>query len=154
MFGLFKKKPYPLFSEDMIKPLDEPLPTTDAKKIYRQYMSGIGYLKKEEISDAVYDLSEAMKGEVEDRKATIQGYKEEMKDWKQRLKEEQSKLKKCTAEEREEIQYAIEEMEDNIQGNIEDIEQETRELELFKKDKREFLVNYINDELRHANENR
>ena len=54
-------KQFPFINESMIEPVDEPISTRDAVKIYKQHMLDIGYLVKSELSDFVVSFKEEMK---------------------------------------------------------------------------------------------
>lgn len=148
MFGLFGKKSYPLLKPEMIEPVDQPLSTTDAKKIFKAYMREIGYLDKDELSEHAGYLGEEIRDMEQAHREDIRDSKEVIREAKRRIKSFNKKLISCTSEEkREEFEVEIHDAEGEIEWELKQIEKSTKELEDLKKDKRPFLVDYVNSQL-------
>ncbi|WP_066965935.1 hypothetical protein [Microbulbifer sp. Q7] len=147
MFGLFKKK-YPVLKANQIEPVEEPINTTIAKKIFKDYMASIGFLDKDELSEHAGYFAD----EVRDHEECL---RDDLADEKQELKEAMSEVKKLKAklakikdeDEREDLQIEIDDQEEAINEHKEQIEKQAAELASFKKDKRMFLVEYINQQV-------
>ena len=150
MFGFFKKK-YPVLTADMFEPVDKEINTTEAKKLYKQYMKQIGYLEKDELSDHASYLADEIKENEQYLKDDVADKKSEIKDEKDRLKELKGKLKKANEDTKEDIEADIEDCQQDIEYLNNDLEKETAELTKFKKDKRAFLIEYINNETQRSN---
>ena len=157
-FGLFKKKEPPILKPEMLEPINAPISTAEAKKVYKDWMLKIGYLDRQEVGDHVRYFADDMKGREEDLKEELNRAKEDAAFEVNELKEYLAKSKKDIAEsadpaEKKKIKKDIESMKEEIkiasQACV--IEQAcVREIEAiqnFKADKREFLVNYINDQV-------
>ena len=155
MFGFFKKKSsptvqekelYPVLTPDMIKPINEPLDTVSAKKIYRSYMSQINYCVKDELSESVKYFALEIKQETEFLKEEIFEKKDEIKELNEQIKSLKSKVKLQNIEEKEETVDAIFDMQEDIEYLLEELDSINKKYKYFKKDKRNFLVKYINKE--------
>ena len=143
MFGFFKKS-YPILTAEMIKPEDQLITTTEAKRIFKEFMKRIGYLEKDELSLHASYLSDEIKDHQEGLKDECVSKKEEIKYEKASLKKFQAQLKKVTGEDEEDVLFEIECAEDNLKLLSVELEEATEKLANFKKDKRAFLVEYIN----------
>ena len=67
-FDIFKRAPktFPVMTADTVKPVDMPINTTLAKKVYRQWMLESGYrTDKEELAYSVSWLAEEIKGQTD-----------------------------------------------------------------------------------------
>ena len=156
MFGFFKKNSapiieekelYPVLTPDMIKPIDEPIDTISAKKIYRSYMSQIDYCDKSELSENVKYFALEIKQETEFLKEEIYEKKDEIKDLKEQIKSLKSKIKLQNIEEKEETVDSIFDIQEDVEYLHEELDSINKKYNLFKKDKRNFLVKYINKEI-------
>ncbi|ABA90286.1 hypothetical protein Pcar_3051 [Syntrophotalea carbinolica DSM 2380] len=145
MFGFFKKK-YPLLKNEMITPVGEPVNTSEAKRIFKQFMKEIGYLEKDELTEHAGYLSEEIKDHEQGLREECLDKKEEIAEAKRLLKELKSNLKKAEGEEKEDIECEIEDIEDDLEDFVKELEQAAEALAKFKKDKREFLIEYINNQ--------
>ena len=139
---------FSLLTSDMITPLDKPVSTTRAMQVYKKYMLKVGYLGKSDISDFVRSLKEDMAEREEELKFEIKNAKEQVAEAKAEVKNLKKQLSKCKDDDdreyaREELDIATSEREEEMLS----FEKFTAELTLFKKDKREFLLNYINSEI-------
>ncbi|MDB4431204.1 hypothetical protein N9137_02320 [Pseudomonadales bacterium] len=150
MFGLFKKKKvYTLLENEMITPLDVEIPTTQAKKIYRAHMQAIEVFEKDEISDRVYDFAEEIKSKEEEYRDDIQECKNEIKGIKSEISDLKKHIKSAISEEEKgELLEELEGSKSNLVGANEDLHIEQKRYQKFRKDKRYFLINYINEEIR------
>jgi len=145
MFGFFKKK-YPLLKEEMLTPVDEPISTTEAKRIFKQFMKDIGYLEKDELSDHAGYLAEEIKDHEQYLREELSDKKEDVAEAKRQIKELKSSLKKADAAKTEDIQYEIDDLEDELVYSQKELEEAAEALSKFRKDKRAFLVEYINSQ--------
>ena len=146
MFGLFKKK-YPILTVSMITSADQPITTTDAIMIYVQHMLDIGYLEKDKLSEHVGGLSNEIKRHGQCLKDAIVETKEEIQEAETELANLKKKLATCSSEERKDIEDGIILLEGELVIAAVDIEKATNNLAEFKKDKRAFLVDYINTQV-------
>jgi len=139
---------FSMLASNMITPVDKPISTTRAVQVYKKYMLKVGYLDKSDISDFVRSLKEDMAEREEDLKFEIKNAKEQVAEAKSEVKTLKKQLSKCKDD--DDREYAKEELDTGTQELKEEIsgyEKFTVELTLFKKDKREFLLNYINSEI-------
>jgi hypothetical protein len=139
---------FSMLTSDMITPVDKPISTTRAVQVYKKYMLKVGYLDKSDISDFVRSLKEDMAEREEDLKFEIKNAKEQVAEAKSEVKTLKKQLSKCKDD--DDREYAKEELDTGTQELEEEMssyEKFTAELTLFKKDKREFLLNYINSEI-------
>ena len=143
MFGIFIKK-YPILTARMIAPSDRLITTTDAEAIFKQRMLDIGYLGKDELNEHVAYLSDEIKGHEQYLKDEVTNTKEEIREAKTELANLKKKLTTCSNDKKEEIEDVIKLLEGELVIAAVDIEKATNNLAEFKKDKRAFLVDYIN----------
>ena len=150
MFGLFKKKKvYTLLKNEMITPLDVEIPTIQAKKIYRAHMQAIELFEKDEIADRVYDFAEEIKSKEEEYRDDIQECKNEIKSINSEISDLKKHIKSSISdEEKGELLEELEGSKSNLVGANEDLHIEQKRYQKFRKDKRYFLINYVNDEIR------
>lgn len=146
MFGLFNKR-YPILTVSMIAPANQPITTTDAETIFKQHMLDIGYLEKDELNEHVGYLSDVIKGHEQHLKDEIADTKEEIQEAKTELANLKKKLATCSEDEKEDTEDGIELLVGELGIAAEDLEKHTNKLAEFKKDKREFLVDYINTQV-------
>ena len=154
----YQEGEYPYFTDEMITPVEKPLSTRDAVYIYRTYMLAIGYLEKSEMSDFVNSLKDGMdeheqflKEEVKAARETVVEAKAEARPEIKRIKKLRSKSK--DADEKADYSADLEEVEFEVVSSQRDLAAAVEELTQFKKDKRQFLINYINSELHGSNWN-
>lgn len=137
-----------LMTPDMMRPVDKPISRNRAVQIYKKYMLGIGYLEKGDISDYVRSLKEDMVEWEEELKYEIKNAKEQVADAQAKVKRLKKQLKKCKDD--DDREYVQEELDTGAAELFEETaayEKFVAELAQFKKDKRAFLLNYINSEL-------
>lgn len=143
------KDKYPHLTRDMIES-DQPLTLTEAKKFFKTYMTKIGYYEKGDELDLKYDidaLGEDIKRRGEELKDECDEYKKQIAETKKEINNLESKLKKATEEkEQDDIKDDIGYAKDELAEHTEELESCTSELESFKKDKWDFLIEYINNE--------
>jgi len=145
-------KQFPFINESMIEPVDEPISTRDAVKIYKQHMLDIGYLVKSELSDFVVSFKEEMKEHEQQLKSEVDWAKDTLAEAKAELKSETKRTKKMLSkskdeDEKNDFSQDLESVEGEAGSAGEDFNRLSGELAQFKKDKRSFLVNYINTEV-------
>ena len=143
---------YPLITEEMITPVDEPIKTRNAIKVYRKHMVAIGYLEKTELSDFVRNFQEEIQEHEQHLKDEVTWAKETQADVKAEAKSEIRRIKKLLSrskdeDEKKDLAHDLESTENEVASAAVDLERFSDELLQFKKDKRSFLVNYINTEV-------
>ena len=139
---------FSILTFDMIPPADKPVSTTRAVQVYKKYMLKVGYLDKSDVSDFVKSLKEDMAEKEEELKFEIKNAKERIAEVKAEVKSVKKQFSKCKDD--DDREYAREEL-DTATAELEEetfsYEKFIIELAQFKKDKREFLLNYINSEI-------
>lgn len=143
---------YPFIAEEMITPADEPIKTRNAVKVYKKHMVAIGYLEKTELSDFVRNFQEEMLEHEQHLKDEVAWAKETLADVKAEGKSETRRIKKLLSrsrdeDERKDLADDLKSTEHEVASAAVDLERVSDELLHFKKDKRSFLVNYINTEV-------
>jgi hypothetical protein len=157
-FDLFKKKEPLILKPEMLQPVDAPISTAEAKKIFTEWMVKIGHLSnkdkldKMELSDHVGYFVEEMKQHEESLKFDIDDEKESVAESIKEEKEEIRDLKKDLAKcqdpaERGNIEAQIAHCERAIANYQESLAKRVKELADFKTDRRAFLVEYINTQV-------
>ena len=152
----YQDSEYPYITEEMITPLEKPLSSKEAVSIYRKHMLAIGYLEKSEMIDFVDSLKEEMAEHAQYLKEEVTAAKEALGEAKAEARPEIKRIKKLWSKSKdmdEKADYTrdLEETEAEIHAAEEDFAAATREFTLFKKDKRQFLINYINSEVHGSN---
>ncbi len=139
---------FSLMTLGMITPLDKPISTARAVQIYKKYMLKVGYMGKSDVSDYVRSLKEDMDEREEELKYETKYAKEQITEAKSEVKSAKKQLSKCKDD--DDREYAQEELDTatvELEEEVARYEGFVAELALFKKDKRDFLLNYINCEL-------
>jgi vacuolar-type H+-ATPase subunit I/STV1 len=138
----------PLMTPEMITPKDKPVSAKRAVQVYKKYMLQVGYLDKTDLEDFSRSLKENMAEWEKDLKFDIQSAKELVAEAKAEVKE--AKKHFSQGKDDEDREFARKEL-DTAQAEL---DEETAAYELlkqklayFKKDKRGFLLNYINSEI-------
>ena len=143
-----KPKPYPILTPDMFKPADLKITTTEAKRLFKQYMKDIGYLNKDELTEHAGYLSDDIHSIEEDLRSDMNAAKETIKDSTGSINTLKKELAKCTDTARkEEILDDIEDAEFDVESSAQDLAEAQKALDAFKQDKRTFLIGYINDQV-------
>ena len=148
MFGLFKKKGFPLLTSEMLEPVDKDVTTQEAKSVFKQYLIQVNFCDKSEASDLVRDFTEELKDHLQMLKEDFADVKNELKDEKLNLNQLKAKLIKASGEETEYLNEEIEFSQDVILSLEKDIKNLQTEIDDFKKDKRAFLIENVNNYLR------
>jgi len=157
-FDLFKKKEPPILKPEMLQPVDAPISTAEAKRIFKEWMVKIGHLSnkdkldKMELSDHVgyfvEDMKqheEALKFDIDDEKESVA---ESIKEEKEEIRVLKKELAKCKDQaERENIEGQVAHCERAIANYQESLAMRVKELADFKADRRAFLVEYINTQV-------
>lgn len=147
----FKKK-HPVITPQMIEPVEAQLSLTDAKKMYRKIMLELKHLDREEVSDHVQYLSDDVKETLNAHKEDIAQAKDEIRELKGKLKLLQKSLKEeIDPDRKEEIELEIEDWSQDVEFAEEQIQETELAYSKLKADKREFLVDYLNQELHGTN---
>lgn len=152
IFGFFKgskaKRSYPRITPEMIQPTGDPLNTSDAKAVFKSYMVQIGFLDEKEVSEHVGYLADeirqtetALKDDVDEPKLQLAEARASLKSLQKRLAAAK------TEEEKAPLEAEIEEAEFEVQAQTQGVEEAAKALAAFKADKRQFIVDYINQQL-------
>ena len=145
---IIEKAAFSLMTADMIGPVDKPVSVSKAVQVYKKYMLKVGYLEKDDISDFVRSLKEDMAEHEEELKYEIKTAKELVAEAKTELKSSKKQL--ARSKDDDDREYAREELdtaEAELKQETAAYEKAVADLSLFKKDKRVFLLNYINSEI-------
>lgn len=154
IFGLFNKNPkgkrsYPRITPEMIQPVGEPLSTTDAKAVFKSYMVRIGFLDRHEVSEHVGYLADEIKGMEAALKDDVAEPKRELARARADLAKLQKRLAAAeTDDERASLQEDIDGAEFEVQAQTQELADAEKALAAFKADKRQFVVDYINQQLK------
>lgn len=139
---------FSLMTSEMITPEGKPVSASRAVQVYKKYMLSVGYLDKDDISDFVRSLKEDMAEREEELKYEIKNSKEQVAEAKAEVKSLKKQLSKCKDD--DDREYVQEELDTATADLVEETatyEQFVADLSLFKKDKRMFLLDYINSEI-------
>jgi len=139
---------FSLMTPEMITPVGKPISVSRAVQVYKKYMLSVGYLEKDDISDFVRSLKEDLGEREEDLKEEVKNAKEQVAEAKAEVKRSKKQLSKCKDD--DDREYAQEELDTATAELAEDTatyEQCVADLALYKKDKRTFLLDYINSEI-------
>lgn len=152
LFGS-KKKTYPVLASEMLQPVENKIGTTEAKRIYREWMLKIGYLDKQEVGDHVGYLADDIRSTEEYLKEEVERWKAESKDeaaeLKQEIKELKARIKACKdSTEKTTLEEELADAQEDLASSNESFLIEAQQaLAAFKADKREFLIDYINSQV-------
>lgn len=142
---------YQVFDQSMIIPVAEAVSTRDAIKVYKKHMVAVGYFEKDELGDFVSRLREEIAAYEQELKEEVLWAKETLLETKKETKSEVKKLKKllskCDEDEKDGLLGDIGSAEEEVASAVSDLKNHSEILAQFKKDKRGFLVNYINTEI-------
>ncbi len=152
IFGFFKgskgKRPYPRITPEMIQPAGEPLSTADAKAVFKSYMVRIRFLDEREVSEHVGYLTDEIKQTEAALKDDLDEPKRQLAEARASLKALQKRLAAAkTKDETATLEAEIEEAEFEVQAQTQGMEEAAKALAAFKADKRQFIVDYINQQL-------
>ena len=128
----------------MITPLGQPISTTDAKRIFKAFMKETGYLDKDELSLHADYLSDEIRDHADYLKGCAQDANQDVSEAKKQLKALRNKIKSVSNDSKQDIENEIENIEDDLVIFEEDKKNASEELSEFKKDKRLFLIEYVN----------
>lgn len=145
-------EPYPIITNEMILPVDQEIRLKDAVKMYKQHMVNIGFLERSELDDFVRSFKEECIEHEQQLRDETNWAKDTLAEAKAAAKPESKKIKKQMArsqdeDEKDDLLQELAEVEEEAQGAKEEYERLAAEWTLFKRDKRAFLVNYINSEV-------
>ncbi len=156
-----KKVRPPIFTEDMLEPVDAPVSISDAKRIFKQWMLGVGHLSDDdvidrmELSGAVRDLVDSMREHEaslkDDFDCERDSWQDAVAEHKGELRRLQRELARCTEPaERSDLQEEISYEEHELRFASELIDDARQALASFRSSKRDFLVDYINTQVHGA----
>jgi len=138
---------------EMIEPVDKRLTMTDAKTIYRKYLKEFKvYDDRQDLAQAVRSLSEDIKRTEEEMRDVLYEYKCQLALVKTTLREIKKNFSSYDEDEQHEFDREIEDAEQDVQETSDEIETTKRDLADFRKDKRLYLVDYMNSELHSSTE--
>jgi chromosome segregation ATPase len=144
MFGLFKKKEFPLMLNEHMYPVDEKVSVADAKKVFEIFLTKIKFASPSDIKVLLKGFAEEMKDHEDFLRGGLADDKEELASQKEALKKLKSEIKAASDEAKSELKAGIDELEDEVASLQEDVESQMAEYKAFKESKREFTLNYIN----------
>lgn len=138
----------PILTPDMIAPVDKPISTKRAVQVYKEFMLKVGYLDKSDLEDFARSLKEDMAEREKDLRFDIKSAKELVAEARVEVKQRKKEHAKCKDDDdreytREELDAAQAELDEETAAH----DLLVRKLNYFKKDKRGFLLNYINSEI-------
>lgn len=142
---------FPVMTLDNITPKGQAITSAQAVKVFRLYMLAVGYLDKQELPDWARYFSEDMKlhgielvDRVKEEKRKVKEYSEfigasEIRVLKRQLLKTNDNLK------RDAIEREIEEYQSEMHEEEKYLHQAQVALQAFRADKRQFVVDYINN---------
>ncbi|BHH85427.1 hypothetical protein [Desulforhopalus sp. 52FAK] len=139
---------FSLMTPEMIPPVGKPVSVSRAVQVYKKYMLSVGYLEKDDIADFVRSLKEDMAEREAELKYEIKNSKEQVVEAKAEVKSLKKQFSKCKDDDdREYVQEELDRATADLVEETATYEQFVADLSLFKKDKRMFLLDYINSEI-------
>jgi hypothetical protein len=140
---------YPVLKPEMIEPRDAKITTALAKKIFRMYMTETGYLHREELSEHTSYFADEIRQHEELLKEEVRSAKESFGEEVSELRREITATRKILAtarepEIKEELEADLAAAEEELQQTSKYILKAEADLQSFKEDKRQFVVDYIN----------
>lgn len=155
LFGS-KPKAFPVLRGDMLQPVNNPITTVEAKRIFKEWMLKIGYLDKQEVGDHVGYFADEMRNHEQNLKEELAQAKDEcaqeLRGTKDEIKELKAELKICkNLEERAKLEADLADFEKELAEHTAQpfyyfFTKAESALANFKADKRAFLVEYINQQ--------
>lgn len=140
-----KSRSYPMMTIDMIDSNGEAITKAQAVKLFKQYMLAVGYLDKDEVIEHATDFADAMTEHEEclehDAVDDLDSLKEQLADLKAQRKGE------TDTDTKEELDEEITSVKDDIESEKRLRQPAINALAAFKKDKRQFLINYVNQQV-------
>jgi len=143
-----RPKSFPRMTMAMIDSKGEPITKAQAVKLYKEYMLAVGFLDKDELTYHADDFAEEitrhqeeLEHEAENDLASLQ---EQLKDLETQRKGE------TDAETKEFLKEEIASVKDDIKHEKTTNQPAVDALAAFKKDKRQFLIDYVNHEVQGA----
>lgn len=129
----------------MIDSKGEPITKAQAVKLYKEYMLAVGFLDKDEVGNHASDFSEAM---VEHEDCLEHDAVNDLDSLKEQLAELKAQRKGETdPDTKEELDEEISSVKDDIESEKKLNQPAKDALTAFKKDKRQFLIDYVNHEV-------
>lgn len=139
-----KPKIIPVMTMDMIQSNGGPITTAQAVKLFKEFALKSGYLDKDELTEHAGYFSDELKGHEQQLKEESDGdiaaLKEALSELKARRKGETDK------ETRESLDEEIESAKEQLDEEVEYRKQAQQTLAAFKADKRQFLLDYMNQQ--------
>lgn len=155
-FGFFRRKQLPLIRDEDIQPVGEPIKTAEAKRLFREALTGLSgrmKLSRGEVSDYAYEFADEMRTRVEDMADEIKTETENGAELKTELKSKRKILESVSeGENRENILDEISYLEEDISDKSDYLEEIKNDLANFKKDKRDFLREKLNEAIQQYND--
>jgi len=145
------QKRYPILRADMILPVDQPIPTVKAIQIYKEFMLKVGYLEKYELAWHADEFAESMRRRTDELADDVR-YETECldtasADTKQQIANLKHQYSQATdPDERECINDEIDDLKQELTPDDSDLKAAKKTLQSFRRDKRQFLIDYVNRE--------
>lgn len=148
----YQEDDYPLITSEMLTPADKSVGTKNALGIYKKHMLAIGYLEKDEIGDFVDRFREEINEHELYLKEELKAAKEALAEARAEARQESKKLRKLRSKSKDEDEKSdftqdLGEVEAEVRSAQGELAAASGALTRFKKDKRDFLINYINTEV-------
>lgn len=144
-----RRKKTPILKESDIEPADAPVSTVEAKKIYRQYITARAKGNREELRYWVDCFADEMREEGESNRVEIADTKETVSAGKARIKELKSQVRDASGDDEAlaELKEQLEDVSEDTKWHENYVQELQDDLKHFRKDKRSFLISYINTEI-------
>lgn len=156
IFGLFGRKQLPLIRDEDIRPVDQPISTKDAKRLFREVLtqlSGRLKLDRQDVSLYAEGFADDMRAHGEDLADEIKDETKGITALEQELNSKRKNLENASgSDERDQLLEEISDLEDDLKGQQEYLDEITADLNKFKKDKRHFLREQLNELIQQHNE--
>lgn len=146
-----RPKTFPVVEVDDITPIGQAITSAQAVKVFKIYMRTTGFLDKQELPDGVRYFSEDMKRHGEDLADRVNEEKRKFREYGELIGASEVRVLKrqLSKTNDEEKRHAIESEISEYQADIDEEEKYLRkaltDLQSFRSDKRQFVVDYINN---------
>lgn len=142
------EKSPPILTADSIQPAGEAISLVEAKKVYREYLQSYSGLGREDIVEHVRMFSEEASERLQDLKNDARESAQGIKRGRKLITEIKEKLKSTP---NDELLEALEDAEGELEFDQRRKKESLNEAATLRKDKRKFLVDYINAEFQRSN---
>ena len=139
-----RPKSFPVMTMDMIDSKGEPITKVQAVKLFKQYMLAVGYLDKDELTEHAGYFADEMTQHEEYLAQDIG----ELDSLNQQLKALRGQRKGETdADTKADLDEEIAQLKEDIVAEENSGKPARDALDAFKKDKRQFLIDYVNQQV-------